>query len=71
MILMEMAVTEFVSFPSIPTKVTLNEYIELAKDYSSPKSPVFVNGILDKVLDELNAEGKISQIRPRTYVIFS
>mgnify|MGYP002529969724 FL=1 len=59
MILMEMAVTEFVSFPSIPTKVTLNEYIELAKDYSSPKSPVFVNGILDKVLDELNAEGKI------------
>ena len=59
MILMEMAVTEFVSFPSIPTKVTLNEYIELAKDYSSPKSPVFVNGILDTVLDELNAEGKI------------
>ena len=58
-ILMEMAITEFVLFPSIPTKVTLNEYIELAKDYSTPKSRVFVNGILDRVREELTAEGKI------------
>lgn len=60
-ILMEMAITEFMMFPSIPAKVTLNEYIEIAKDYSTPKSKVFVNGILDRVLEELTAEGKINK----------
>lgn len=59
MLLMEMAVTEFLSFPSIPTKVSLNEYIEIAKEYSTPKSRVFVNGILDRVLEQLTEEGKI------------
>lgn len=59
MLLMEMAVTEFLSFPSIPTKVTLNEYIEIAKEYSTPKSRLFVNGILDRVLEQLTTEGKI------------
>lgn len=59
MILMEMAITEFLSFPSIPAKATLNEYIEIAKDYSTPKSRVFINGILDRVFEELSAEGKI------------
>ena len=60
-ILMEMAITEFMMFPSIPAKVTLNEYIEIAKDYSTPKSKVFVNGILDRVLEELTAQGKINK----------
>lgn len=59
MLLMEMAVTEFLSFPSIPAKVSLNEYIEIAKEYSTPKSRVFVNGILDRVLEQLTEEGKI------------
>ena len=58
-ILMEMAVVEFVHFPSIPTKVTLNEYIEISKEYSTVKSNTFVNGVLDRVLVELTAEGKI------------
>lgn len=49
-ILMKMAITEFLHFSSIPVKVTLNEYIELAKQFSSPKSKLFINGVLDKLL---------------------
>jgi N utilization substance protein B len=46
-------------FKTIPTKVTLNEYVEIAKLYSTPKSKDFINGILDKILTELNENGKI------------
>ena len=60
-ILMEMAIAEFMNFPSIPTKVTLNEYIEIPKDYSTAKSRIFVNGILDRILAWLEADGKIKK----------
>ncbi len=61
-LLMKMAITEAVTFSSIPTKVTLNEYIELSKNYSSPKSKNFINGILDKVFDLYKTEGKIKKV---------
>lgn len=61
-ILMKMAITEFQEFNNIPTKVTLNEYIEISKFYSTPKSNAFINGILDKAIDKLNADGKIVKI---------
>ncbi len=59
MIIMEMALTEILKFPEIPIKVSLNEYIELSKMYSTPKSKVFVNGVLDKLLEEFVKEKKI------------
>ena len=55
-ILMRMAICEFLNFPSIPIKVTLNEYIELSKYYSSPKSNLFINGVLDKILVDLKEQ---------------
>jgi transcription antitermination protein NusB len=58
-ILIKMALTEFIDFPSIPVKVTLNEYIELSKNYSTPKSKVFINGMLDKLIAEFKQDGKI------------
>lgn len=58
-ILLKMAMTEFVDFPSIPVKVTLNEYIELAKSFSTPKSKIFINGILDKLIVEFKANGRL------------
>ncbi len=60
-IIMKMAITEILKFPEIPVKVTLNEYIELSKMYSTPKSKVFVNGVLDKIVDELYKENKINK----------
>lgn len=57
--ILELAVTEMVSFPSIPVKVTINEYIELAKNYSTPKSRQFINGILDVLAKELTEAGFI------------
>jgi N utilization substance protein B len=59
MILMKMALCELTQFPTIPIKVTLNEYIELAKWYSSVKSGLFVNGLLDKVIIELKSQNRI------------
>ncbi len=56
MLLMEMAITEAIEMPEIPTKVSLNEYIELAKLFSSKKSSVFINGILDKTFINLKKE---------------
>jgi N utilization substance protein B len=61
-LIMQLALSEFLYFPSIPTKVTLNEYIELSKFYSTDKSRNFVNGILDKTLKELKENGKINKI---------
>ena len=59
MILLKMAIVELLEFKTIPTKVTLNEYVEVSKLYSTPKSKDFINGILDKVLRDLSEEGKI------------
>ncbi|MGV6844606.1 MAG: transcription antitermination factor NusB [Lutibacter sp.] len=61
-ILIKMAIAEFLNFPTIPTKVTINEYIELAKDYSTDKSSFFINGILDKILKEFNDQKRIEKI---------
>lgn len=61
-ILMKMAITELQIFNNIPTKVTLNEYIEISKFYSTPKSNGFINGILDKAIDRLQVEKKIVKI---------
>ena len=61
-ILMKMAITELQIFSNIPTKVTLNEYIEISKFYSTPKSNGFINGILDKAIERLQKEKKIVKI---------
>ena len=52
-LVMQLAITEIIEFPEIPVKVTLNEYIEIAKYYCTSKSSTFVNGILDKIVREL------------------
>ena len=56
-----MAITELVTFSSIPEKVTINECIELSKEYSTDKSKLFVNGILDKIYNELRSQGRIKK----------
>lgn len=61
-ILIKMAICEFLKFPSIPVKVTINEYLEIAKEYSTPKSSIFINGILDKLSKEYKDEGKLNKI---------
>jgi len=61
-ILLQMAICEFQKFPSIPVKVTINEYIDIAKEYSTPKSSLFINGILDKIVKEYSEEGKLNKI---------
>lgn len=65
MLLLRMAVSEFLFFPTIPTKVTINEYIDIAKQYSLPESGKFVNGVLDNLLKDLEKENMIrKQDRP-------
>ncbi len=59
LIIIQMGICEFLYFDTIPTKVTINEYIDLAKEYSTPQSGQFINGILDNIHKELTAEGKI------------
>lgn len=61
-LLMKMALSEFINIKSVPTKVTMNEYIEIAKEYSTPKSHGFINGILDKLLEELKKDNKIKKM---------
>jgi len=61
-VLMQMAICEFQKFPSIPVKVTINEYLEIAKEYSTPKSSNFINGILDKIVREYKAENKFNKV---------
>lgn len=61
-IILKMAICELLKFPSIPVKVTLNEYLELAKEYSTPKSSIFINGILDNIVKELNAKNRIQKV---------
>jgi N utilization substance protein B len=62
LILMKMAIIEFLYFPSIPTKVTINEYIEIAKDYSTTKSSYFINGVLDKLLKDYEKSKRLKKI---------
>ena len=62
MLLMRMALTEARSFDLIPVKVTMNEYIEIAKAYSTPKSKNFINGILDKLFTEFKENGTIRKV---------
>lgn len=59
MVIIELAITEFIYFPSIPVRVTLNEYIDMSKYYSTPQSKLFINGILDKIVTDLKAEGLV------------
>ena len=61
MIILKMALTEFECFPFVPVKVTMNEYIEISKYFSTPKSKIFVNGILDKLAKKLTEAGKIDK----------
>jgi len=58
-LIMRLAICELINFASIPVKVTINEYIEISKIFSTPKSNTFINGILDKILSELKTSGRI------------
>ena len=60
-LILKMGVAEMMNFPSIPLKVSINEYIEVAKEYSTPKSGKFVNGMLDTLSKQLQKEGKIKK----------
>ena len=60
-ILLKMAICELLNFSSIPERVTINEYLEIAKEYSTPKSSIFINGILDKLVREYKSEGKLKK----------
>lgn len=62
LMLLKMGICEFKNFPSIPTKVSINEYLEISKEYSTPKSSVFINGILDKLVKEYESEGKLNKV---------
>jgi N utilization substance protein B len=62
MILIKMAICEFLKFPSIPSRVTINEYIEISKDYSTNKSSFFINGVLDKILKDFMASKRLNKI---------
>ena len=62
LLLLRMGVCEFLYFPTIPNKVTINEYIDIAKQYSTPQSGQFVNGVLDNILKTLVSENKIRKI---------
>ncbi|MEB8329718.1 transcription antitermination factor NusB [Flavobacteriaceae bacterium KMM 6897] len=61
-ILLKMAICELLNFPSIPERVTINEYLEIAKEYSTPKSSIFINGILDNLVKEYRADGKLKKV---------
>lgn len=61
-VLLQMAICELANFPSIPVKVTINEYLEISKEYSTPKSSIFINGILDKLVKEYEASGELNKV---------
>ena len=56
-----MGLAEASAFPTIPVKVTMNEYVELSKFYGAPKSRAFVNGLLDKLIQKLTEDGEIKK----------
>lgn len=60
-IILKMAICEFLKFPSIPVKVTINEYLEIAKEYSTPKSSIFINGILDNLVKDYQIANKLNK----------
>lgn len=60
-ILLQLAVSEMLNFPTIPPKVSLNEYVELGKQYSTAKSKEFINGVLDKIMKNLQSENKMNK----------
>lgn len=60
-IMIKMAMAELLFFPTIPPKVTMNEYIEISKDYSTPKSNIFINGILDKAIKDFEKSGRLNK----------
>ena len=60
-IILKMAICEFLKFPSIPVKVTINEYLEIAKEYSTPKSSIFINGILDNLVKDYQTQNKLKK----------
>ncbi len=60
-IILKMAICEFLKFPSIPVKVTINEYLEISKEYSTPKSSIFINGILDNLVKEFQTANKLNK----------
>ena len=62
MIMIKMGIAEFLHFPSVPVKVTINEYLEIAKEYSTPKSSIFINGILDKLVQQYRDNGSLNKI---------
>ncbi len=62
LIILKMGIAEFLYFPSIPVRATINEYLEVSKEYSTPKSSIFVNGILDKIVKEFEENGKLNKI---------
>lgn len=61
LLFIKMALTEFLFFPTIPVKVTINEYLEIAKEYSTPKSSLFINGLLDKISKEYASDNKLNK----------
>jgi len=61
-VIMEVALAELMDFPTIPVNVTLNEYIEIAKTYSTEKSGTFINGVLDNIVGELKKENKLIKV---------
>ena len=61
MIILKMGISEFLYFPSIPIRATINEYLEVSKEYSTPKSSLFINGILDKLVKEFSKSEKINK----------
>ncbi|MEC3907383.1 transcription antitermination factor NusB [Tamlana sp. 2201CG12-4] len=61
-VLLQMAICELKKFPSIPVKVTINEYLEISKEYSTPKSSIFINGILDKLVKEYESTGELKKV---------
>jgi transcription antitermination protein NusB len=60
-IILKMAICELLKFPSIPVKVTINEYLEIAKEYSTPKSSIFINGILDNIVKDYQKDNRLTK----------
>ena len=59
---MQIALAEITDFPTIPVNVTLNEYIEIAKNYSTEKSGLFINGVLDNIVNEMKSQNKLVKV---------
>jgi transcription antitermination protein NusB len=62
LIILKMGIAEFLYFPSIPVRASINEYLEISKEYSTPKSSIFINGILDKLVKEFDTDKKLNKI---------